>query len=159
MNHFAKLQIVDYCLGISRSGSCFPYVLVAIHVCTNCYAQVTVKTDQKNLGYTIESGATCLYNGHVDEDKEEEEESEDVMECLEKISVVCKREIDVMACLDEMKSMKYERYVEKKKKKLDCVKSPLQISSLGVNSKKVAKLPLVLESLCDNYGNDNDDEK
>ncbi|EOA25376.1 hypothetical protein CARUB_v10018707mg [Capsella rubella] len=31
--------------------------------CTRCLAEVTIKTDPKNNGYIVESGATCPYNG------------------------------------------------------------------------------------------------
>ncbi|EOA25780.1 hypothetical protein CARUB_v10019147mg [Capsella rubella] len=76
--------------------------------CTRCLAEVTIKTDPKNHGYTVESGATCLYNGH-DKVKEEKETEENALESLERRSVVSKREMEVMAALDEVKSMKSRR--------------------------------------------------
>ncbi|EOA25996.1 hypothetical protein CARUB_v10019391mg [Capsella rubella] len=75
--------------------------------CINCLAEVTIKTDPKNHGYTVESGATSLYNGH--EVEEEKETEENALECLERRSVVSKREMEVKTTLDELKSMKSRR--------------------------------------------------
>ncbi|KAL1206594.1 hypothetical protein V5N11_027161 [Cardamine amara subsp. amara] len=185
------------------------YLGIKIHrfyiKCTKCLAEVTIKTDPKNAGYTVESGATCLYNEHKEEEKKKHEETENALESLEKRTVVSKREIEVMATLDELKSMKSrrasvsvasmlealsrrkkqeeeeekkveeelliksikfgkrtrideEKNYEKKKKKLksrDCGKSPIQISSVCIISKKTVK---GLDSLCHNYGTDSDEE-
>lgn len=77
--------------------------------CTNCSAEVTIRTDPKNTGYIAESGATCPYNEHEEEKKKKHEEREDALKSLEERTIVSKREIDVMAALDEMKSMKSRR--------------------------------------------------
>ncbi|CAA7019559.1 unnamed protein product [Microthlaspi erraticum] len=180
--------------------------------CTNCSAEVTIITDPKNNGYTVESGATCLYNNRHEEE-EKEVINENALESLEKRTIVSKREIEVMATLDEMKSMKSRRASvsvdsmlealskrekqeeeekeeeeevliksirfgkrtriddeegkideEKKKspnKRRGCGKSPVQISSVRVITKKSTnnnKLPMGLQSLCHNYGTDNDED-
>ncbi|KAJ4891252.1 hypothetical protein Rs2_31000 [Raphanus sativus] len=181
--------------------------------CTNCSAELTITTDPKNTGYAVESGAVALYNGL---EEEKPEESENALESLEKRTMVSKREIEVMAALDEMKSMKSRRasvsvdsmlealnrrkkleeenmeeelfikalkfgkraariideeendeaLVDKKKKKKKKKPkrsvngtSPVQISSVLIVSKKTAKLTRGLESLCQNYATDSDEEK
>lgn len=89
------------------------YLGIKIHrfyiKCTKCLAEVTIKTDPRNHSYTVESGASCLYNGHEKEEKKKHEETENALESLEKRTVVSKREIEVMAGLDELKSMKCRR--------------------------------------------------
>ncbi|XP_010431089.1 PREDICTED: coiled-coil domain-containing protein 94 homolog [Camelina sativa] len=88
------------------------YIGIQIHrfyiKCTKCLAEVIIKTDPKNSSYTVESGATCLYNG-VEEKEKRREETENALESLERRTVVSKREIEVMAALDEVKSMKSRR--------------------------------------------------
>ena len=88
------------------------YLGIKIHrfyiKCTNCSAEITIKTDPKNSGYVVESGAIGPYNGH-EEEEEKHEVAENALESLEKRTKVSKREIEVMAALDEMKSMKSRR--------------------------------------------------
>ncbi|XP_013632682.1 PREDICTED: coiled-coil domain-containing protein 94 homolog [Brassica oleracea var. oleracea] len=69
---------------------------------------MTIKTDPKNSGYVVKSGAIGPYNGH-EEEEEKHEVAENALESLEKRTKVSKREIEVMAALDEMKSMKSRR--------------------------------------------------
>uniref|UniRef100_M4DPE7 Splicing factor YJU2 n=1 Tax=Brassica campestris TaxID=3711 RepID=M4DPE7_BRACM len=153
------------------------YLGIIIHrfyiKCTNCSAEVTIKTDSKNSGYTVESGAVGVYNGLEEEEKHDV--AENALESLEKRTKVSKREIEVMAALDEMKSMKsrrasrtrideeknYEVFDKEKKKPNRRVNGtyPIQISSVRIVSKKTAKLTRGLESLCHNYGSDSDEEK
>ncbi|CAN7104558.1 unnamed protein product [Brassica rapa subsp. narinosa] len=87
------------------------YLGIIIHrfyiKCTNCSAEVTIKTDSKNSGYTVESGAVGVYNGLEEEEKHDV--AENALESLERRTKVSKREIEVMAALDEMKSMKSRR--------------------------------------------------
>lgn len=87
------------------------YLGIKIHrfyiKCTKCSAEITIKTDPKNSGYVVESGAIGPYNGHEEEEKPEV--GENALESLEKRTMVSKREIEVMAALDEMKSMKSRR--------------------------------------------------
>ncbi|CAF1829492.1 splicing factor YJU2-like [Brassica napus] len=88
------------------------YLGIKIHrfyiKCTKCSAEMTIKTDPKNSGYVVESGAIGPYNGHEEED-EKHEVAENALDSLEKRTKVSKREIEVMAALDEMKSMKSRR--------------------------------------------------
>ncbi|CAA0374030.1 unnamed protein product [Arabidopsis thaliana] len=87
------------------------YLGIKIHrfyfKCSKCCTELILKTDPKNSSYVAESGATCVYDQH--EEEEQAEDGGDRMSSLEKRTLVSKREVDVMAALDEMKSMKSRR--------------------------------------------------
>ncbi|KAL3631512.1 hypothetical protein CASFOL_024496 [Castilleja foliolosa] len=82
--------------------------------CTKCSAEMTFKTDPQNSDYLVESGATRNFEPWRagDEELEEEkkkrtaEEMGDAMKSLENRTLDSKREMDILAALDEMKSMK-----------------------------------------------------
>ncbi|KAK6255511.1 hypothetical protein SCA6_016816 [Theobroma cacao] len=82
--------------------------------CTKCSAEIAMKTDPKNSDYTVESGATRNFEPWRAEDEEaekerqkrESEEMGDAMKSLENRTLDSKREMDILAALDEMKSMK-----------------------------------------------------
>lgn len=82
--------------------------------CTKCSAELAIKTDPQNSDYVVESGATRNYepwrSGDEEVEKEkqkrESEEMGDAMKSLENRTLDSKREMDIMAALDEMKSMK-----------------------------------------------------
>ncbi|GFP78723.1 coiled-coil domain-containing protein 94 homolog [Phtheirospermum japonicum] len=82
--------------------------------CTKCSAEMTFKTDPQNSDYVVESGATRNFEPWRagDEELEEEkkkrtaEEMGDAMKSLENRTLDSKREMDILAALDEMKSMK-----------------------------------------------------
>lgn len=82
--------------------------------CTKCSAEITMKTDPQNSDYIVESGASRNYEPWRAEDevvdkekqKRETEEMGDAMKSLENRTLDSKREMDIMAALDEMKSMK-----------------------------------------------------
>ncbi|KAL5572013.1 hypothetical protein UlMin_021610 [Ulmus minor] len=82
--------------------------------CTRCSAELAMKTDPQNSDYIVESGATRNYepwraeDEHVDIEKRKREADEmgDAMKSLENRTLDSKREMDIMAALDEMKSMK-----------------------------------------------------
>lgn len=82
--------------------------------CTKCSAELTMKTDPQNSDYVVESGATRNFEPWRAEDEEEEsmkkkreaEELGDAMKSLENRTLDSKREMDILAALDEMKSMK-----------------------------------------------------
>lgn len=81
--------------------------------CTNCAAEFTMKTDPQNSDYVLEHGATRNYEPWRDKDKavaefekkREEEEMGNAMKALENRTLDSKREMDIMAALDEMKSL------------------------------------------------------
>ncbi|GMJ01663.1 hypothetical protein like AT1G17130 [Hibiscus trionum] len=82
--------------------------------CTKCSAEMTIKTDPQNSDYVVESGATRNFEPWRAEDEEaekerqkrESEEMGDAMKSLENRTLDSKREMDILAALDEMKSMK-----------------------------------------------------
>jgi hypothetical protein len=82
--------------------------------CTKCSAELTMKTDPQNSDYIVESGASRNYEPWraedevVDKDKQKRdaEEMGDAMKSLENRTLDSKREMDIIAALDEMKSMK-----------------------------------------------------
>ncbi|TKY49302.1 Coiled-coil domain-containing protein 94-like [Spatholobus suberectus] len=82
--------------------------------CTKCSAEITMKTDPQNSDYIVESGATRNFEPWRAEDEEadkvkqkrEAEEMGDAMKSLENRTLDSKREMDILAALDEMKSMK-----------------------------------------------------
>ncbi|XP_015933617.1 uncharacterized protein LOC107459842 [Arachis duranensis] len=82
--------------------------------CTKCSAELTMKTDPQNSDYVVESGATRNFEPWRAEDEEadglkrkrESEEMGDAMKSLENRTLDSKREMDILAALDEMKSMK-----------------------------------------------------
>ncbi|KAJ0047047.1 hypothetical protein Pint_04930 [Pistacia integerrima] len=82
--------------------------------CTRCSAELTMKTDPQNSDYVVESGATRNFEPWRAEDEEADkekkkrtdEETGDAMKALENKTLDSKREMDILAALDEMKSMK-----------------------------------------------------
>ncbi|KAG7011084.1 Coiled-coil domain-containing protein 94-like protein, partial [Cucurbita argyrosperma subsp. argyrosperma] len=82
--------------------------------CTRCSAELTIKTDPQNSDYIVESGATRNFEPWREEDEVSEkekhkrnaEEMGDAMKSLENRTLDSKREMDILAALDEMKSMK-----------------------------------------------------
>lgn len=82
--------------------------------CTKCSAEITFKTDPQNSDYIVESGASRNFEPWraedevLEEDKKKRnaEEMGDAMKSLENRTLDSKREMDILATLDEMKSMK-----------------------------------------------------
>lgn len=80
--------------------------------CTRCAAELAMKTDPKNGDYVVEAGASRNYEMWKDTTEEdeararEEDEGDDEMRRLENRTEESKREMDIMAALDEMRSLK-----------------------------------------------------
>eukprot|EP00249_Psilotum_nudum_P010146 c22361_g1_i1 orf=562-1596(-) len=82
--------------------------------CTKCSAEITIKTDPQNSDYTVETGATRNFEPWRATDealedaqkKKDAEEMGDAMKSLENRTIDSKREMDILAALDEMKSMR-----------------------------------------------------
>jgi len=79
--------------------------------CTRCAAELAMKTDPKNGDYVVEAGASRNYEMWKDTTEEDEararedEEKDDEMRRLENRTEESKREMDIMAALDEMRSL------------------------------------------------------
>ncbi|CAI5476999.1 unnamed protein product [Closterium sp. Yama58-4] len=82
--------------------------------CTKCSAEMVMKTDPKNSDYEMESGASRNFEPWRASDEQkaaakrqrEEEEMGDAMRALENRTLDSKMEMDILAALDEMKSMR-----------------------------------------------------
>ncbi|XP_062213967.1 uncharacterized protein LOC133914990 [Phragmites australis] len=82
--------------------------------CTRCSAEITFKTDPQNSDYTVESGASRNFEPWREEDevadkekrKRDSEEMGDAMKALENRAMDSKQDMDILAALDEMRSMK-----------------------------------------------------
>lgn len=82
--------------------------------CTRCSSEIAYKTDPKNLDYVVESGARRNFEPWRAEEekadkekrKREAEEMGDAMKSLANRTLDSKREMEMIASLDELKSMK-----------------------------------------------------
>ncbi|KAK8970458.1 hypothetical protein KSP40_PGU021447 [Platanthera guangdongensis] len=82
--------------------------------CTKCSAELTIKTDPQNSDYVVESGASRNFEPWRKEDealdnekrKRETEELGDAMKSLENRAMDSKQDMDILAALEEMRSMK-----------------------------------------------------
>lgn len=85
--------------------------------CTSCSAEFCMKTDPKNADYIVEGGATRNYEPWREKEKakvltaaqREEEERGNAIKALENRTLDSRREMDLMAALDEMISLKVRR--------------------------------------------------
>jgi hypothetical protein len=81
--------------------------------CTSCAAEFSMKTDPKSTDYILEEGATRNYEPWRDEAvvkqeamrTREEEEMGNAMKALENRTLDSKREMDIMAALDEVQTL------------------------------------------------------
>ncbi|PKA67077.1 hypothetical protein AXF42_Ash004568 [Apostasia shenzhenica] len=82
--------------------------------CTRCSAELTFKTDPQNSDYVVESGASRNFEPWREEEeavakekrKRESEEMGDAMKSLENRALDSKQDMDILAALEEMRSMK-----------------------------------------------------
>ncbi|CAA0808742.1 Family of unknown function (DUF572 [Striga hermonthica] len=143
--------------------------------CTKCSAEITFKTDPQNSDYVVESGASRNFEPWRAEDEQLEEEKKkrtaeemgDAMKSLENRTLDSKREMDILATLDEMKSMKsrhatvsvdamleaLQRSNEQKERKLDEEDEAL-IKSVFKGQRE----PVVLRRIDDEDLDDDEDE-
>ncbi|XP_038977473.1 splicing factor YJU2-like isoform X2 [Phoenix dactylifera] len=81
--------------------------------CTRCSAEIAFKTDPQNSDYVVESGASRNFEPWREEDEAVEKEKKkraaeemgDAMKSLENRAVDSKRDMDILAALEEMRSM------------------------------------------------------
>ncbi|CAI0440825.1 unnamed protein product [Linum tenue] len=104
----------------SRKEDCIGETYLGIQIfrfyfkCTRCSAELAMKTDPQNSDYVMESGATRNFEPWRAEDEEvdgvkrkrEAEEMGDAMKALENRTLDSKQEMDILATLDEVKSLK-----------------------------------------------------
>ncbi|XP_020166108.1 splicing factor YJU2 [Aegilops tauschii subsp. strangulata] len=104
----------------SRKEDCIGETYLGIQLfrfyfkCTRCSAEMTFKTDPQNSDYTVESGASRNFEPWRKEDevvdkekrKREAEEMGDAMKALENRAMDSKQDMDILAALEEMRSMK-----------------------------------------------------
>ncbi|TVU34301.1 hypothetical protein EJB05_16132 [Eragrostis curvula] len=82
--------------------------------CTKCSAEITFKTDPQNSDYTVESGASRNFEPWREADevadgekkKRDAEEMGDAMKALENRATDSKQDMDILAALEEMRSMR-----------------------------------------------------
>ncbi|XP_038975125.1 splicing factor YJU2-like isoform X2 [Phoenix dactylifera] len=82
--------------------------------CTRCSAEIAFKTDPQNSDYVVASGASRNFEPWREEDEAVEKEKKkraaeemgDAMKSLENRAVDSKRDMDILAALEEMRSMK-----------------------------------------------------
>ncbi|XP_021755417.1 coiled-coil domain-containing protein 94 homolog [Chenopodium quinoa] len=77
--------------------------------CTNCSAEIVKKTDPQNSDYVIEAGATRLFEHCRIREDVESEDTGDVMKGLETRMLESKREMDLLARVEELKSVQARR--------------------------------------------------
>ncbi|XP_058218610.1 uncharacterized protein LOC131329488 isoform X1 [Rhododendron vialii] len=142
--------------------------------CTRCSAELTMKTDPQNSDYVVEAGATRNFEPWRAEDEEadseklkrEKEEMGDAMKSLENRTLDSKREMDILAALDEVKSMKsrqatvsvdamleaLQRSAEDKEKKLEEEDEALIKSLFGGPRREI------IQRIADDVFDEDDDE-
>ncbi|KAM0824506.1 hypothetical protein ACQ4PT_070156 [Festuca glaucescens] len=110
----------------SRKEDCIGETYLGIQIfrfyfkCTRCSAEITFKTDPQNSDYTVESGASRNFEPWRAEDEvscgQREEKTRsggdgDAMRALENRANDSKQDMDILAALEEMRSMKEEKTV------------------------------------------------
>ncbi|KAM0824507.1 hypothetical protein ACQ4PT_070156 [Festuca glaucescens] len=113
----------------SRKEDCIGETYLGIQIfrfyfkCTRCSAEITFKTDPQNSDYTVESGASRNFEPWRAEDEvscgQREEKTRsggdgDAMRALENRANDSKQDMDILAALEEMRSMKNSKdYVKR----------------------------------------------
>ncbi|CAB4307530.1 unnamed protein product [Prunus armeniaca] len=120
--------------------------------CTKCSAELAMKTDPQNSDYVVEAGATRNFEPWRNEDEEldkekqkrESEEMGDAMKSLENRTQDSKREMDIMAALDEMKSMKARHFNVSVDDMLEALKHTAALKEKMIEEEDEAALKSVL---------------
>ena len=109
--------------------------------CTNCYSEITFKTDPKNNDYVAEFGASRNHEPWKDmllaeeeyKAMKKQEMKEDVMKSLEYRTYDSKREMDILDAMDQVKTLNrrennvnYDELIRKVVKEEDKVKEELE---------------------------------
>ncbi|KAI6196616.1 hypothetical protein M3Y94_01130700 [Aphelenchoides besseyi] len=103
--------------------------------CPNCLADISFKTDIKNVDYTAEHGATRLFEAfksyqEQERRKEEKEEAEknDAMKMLEKRTKMSRAEMEAIGKLEELKEMSKRQQLTNPLEYLEKVEKEEQLS-------------------------------
>ncbi|CAL5350754.1 unnamed protein product [Camellia sinensis] len=147
LRHLQQLHLQRYQVQLPQGRSHLRDTYLGIEIfrfyfkCIKCSAELTIKTDPQNSDYVVESGASRNFepwrakDEEVDKEKQKRdtEEMGDAMKSLANRTLDSKREMDILAALDEVKSMRsrqatisvdamleiLQRSAEEKEKKLE----------------------------------------
>ncbi|CAL5350743.1 unnamed protein product [Camellia sinensis] len=116
--------------------------------CTKCSAELTIKTDPQNSDYVAELGASRNFEPWRAKDEEADKEKQkrdtkemgDAMKSLANRTLDSKREMDVLAALDEVKSMRSRRATIK----VDAMLEVLQRSAEEKGERFLNNFPLCM---------------
>ncbi|CAL5350742.1 unnamed protein product [Camellia sinensis] len=120
LRHLQQLHLQRYQVQLPQGRSHLRVTYLGIRKfrfyfkCTKCSAELTIKTDPQNSDYVVESGASRNFEPWRAKDEEadkenqkrETEEMGDAMKSLENRTLDSKREMDILAALDEVKSIR-----------------------------------------------------
>lgn len=127
--------------------------------CTKCSAELTIKTDPQNSDYVVESGASRNFEPWRSEDEEadkekkkkEAEEMGDAMKSLENRTIDSKREMDILAALDEMKSMRARQASVSTDEMLEALRRTAEVKEKELEEEDEALIKSVFLQDSDNF--------
>lgn len=127
--------------------------------CTKCSAELTIKTDPQNSDYVVESGASRNFEPWRAEDEEadkekkkkEAEEMGDAMRSLENRTIDSKREMDILAALDEMKSMRARQASVSTDEMLEALRRTTEVKEKELEEEDEALIKSVFLQDSDNF--------
>jgi len=127
--------------------------------CTKCSAELTMKTDPQNSDYVVESGASRNFEPWRAEDevadkekkKKEAEEMGDAMKSLENRTIDSKREMDILAALDEMKSMRARQATVSTDEMLEALRRTAEVKEKDLEEEDEALIKSVFLQDSDNF--------
>ncbi|CAL5421808.1 unnamed protein product [Camellia sinensis] len=120
LRHLQQLHLQRYQVQLPQGRSRLRGTYLGIQIfrfyfkCTKCSVELTIKTDPQNSDYVVESGASRNFEpwhakdeeADKEKQKRETEEMGDAMKSLENRTLDSKREMDILAALDEVKPMR-----------------------------------------------------
>ncbi|CAL5321109.1 unnamed protein product [Camellia sinensis] len=123
LRHLQQLHLQRYQVQLPQGRSHLRVTYLGIQIfrfyfkCTKCSAELTIKTDPQNSDYVVESGASRNFEPWRAKDEEADKEKQkrdteemgDAMKSLANRTLDSKREMDILAALDEVKSMRSRR--------------------------------------------------
>lgn len=127
--------------------------------CTKCSAELTMKTDPQNSDYVVESGASRNFEPWRAEDEEADKEKKkkdaeemgDAMKSLENRTIDSKREMDILAALDEMKSMRARQSTVSTDEMLEALRRTAEVKEKDLEEEDEALIKSVFLQDSDNF--------